>query len=408
MSKKHIRTTTAPGSAGATDQEAGASASLWRREPFRFFFPLGVLLAWIGIGHWLLYAAGMTSSYSCLFHGLVQMQGFLMAFAVGFLLTAIPRRTQSAPPSVPEMTLAAGALVTVVGAAVAERWAMAELAYGTVLLLLLVFAGRRFLASAAGRRPPANFVLIPIGAVHGLAGAVLIGALWPGTPAWAMGLGRLFVEQGVFLCLAVGVGGLVLPLIAGRTPPLDLGSSPREGWKALAYGLVGAAILMSFLLEQAGHARLGPLLRAAAVAGGLGFGGGWHMPMRPGFHRRLVWLAAWLMPLGLAISGLWPDFRVPALHILFIGGFALLAFAVATHVALSHLGLTAVADGRPPAVVFLAVAFLLAMLARVAADWSQTYFIHLGWAAGAWLAGSAVWLAFLGPKLLRRPTPADD
>jgi hypothetical protein len=27
---------------------------LWRREPFRIFFPLGVVLAWLGIGHWLL------------------------------------------------------------------------------------------------------------------------------------------------------------------------------------------------------------------------------------------------------------------------------------------------------------------------------------------------------------------
>jgi hypothetical protein len=50
----------------------------------------------------------------------------------------------------------------------------------------------------------------------------------------------------------------------------------------------------------------------------------------------------------------------------------------------------------------LAVAFLLAMLARVAADASQTYFEHLGVAAAVWIVGSAVWLAFLGPKLLGR------
>jgi hypothetical protein len=37
------------------------------------------------------------------------------------------------------------------------------------------------------------------------------------------------------------------------------------------------------------------------------------------------------MPIGLAASGLLPDHRVLALHILFIGGFSLLAFAVATH-----------------------------------------------------------------------------
>jgi hypothetical protein len=42
------------------------------------------------------------------------------------------------------------------------------------------------------------------------------------------------------------------------------------------------------------------------------------------------------------------------------------------------------------------------MLARVAADWSGTYFTHLGWAAGAWIVGAGGWLAYLGPRLLKR------
>jgi len=72
---------------------------VWRREPFRIFFPLGIALAWIGIGHWVAYAAGWIGTYSCTAHGLVQIQGFLLAFALGFLLTAIPRRTASEPAS---------------------------------------------------------------------------------------------------------------------------------------------------------------------------------------------------------------------------------------------------------------------------------------------------------------------
>ena len=48
--------------------------SPWRREPFRIFVPMGVLLAWVGVSHWLLYATGVAATYSCMFHGLVQMQ----------------------------------------------------------------------------------------------------------------------------------------------------------------------------------------------------------------------------------------------------------------------------------------------------------------------------------------------
>jgi len=374
-----------------------------RSEPFRIFFPLGVVLAWVGIGHWLLYVTGLTATYSCLFHGLVQMQAFMMSFAVGFLLTALPRRTQTPPAAPIEMAAMAGALIVITGAAAAEHWEVAEIGYAGLFVLLIQFALRRFLGRAAGRRPPAAFVLIPLAVLHGLGGAALIaaGAATDGL-GWTMGFGRLLVEQGVFLCLAVGIGGLVLPLMGGAEPPPDLGSAPREYWKALGYAAAGAMIFASFLFEQIGFERGGPLFRAMVVAIGLGLGGGaWRPPGKPGVHRKLVWLSVWLMPVGLIVSALWPDYRVPALHILFIGGFSLMAFGVATHVALSHLNMEHLALGRPRAVIVLGVSFLVALCARLAADASNTYFVHLGWAAALWLLGSAGWLTFFAPKLLR-------
>jgi uncharacterized protein involved in response to NO len=379
-------------------------AAIWRTEPFRVFFPAGVLLAWVGVGHWLLYALGVTGTVSCMLHGLVQMQAFMVAFAFGFLWTAVPRRTGTPPATAGEIVAASAGLALTAAGAVAERWALAEIAYAGLVLLLLAFAVRRFVSSRAGRRPPAAFVLIPLGAAHGLAGAALIlVSTLPQGPAWADGLGRLLVEQGVFLCFSIGVGSLVVPLIAGQPPPADLGSAPGETWKMGAYAAAGIAIFASLLAEHAGFARAAPLARAAVVALGLAVGAGaWRRPGKPGLHRRLVWLALWLMPAGLAASGLWPDYRVPALHVLFIGGFSLLAFGIATHVALGHLGLDRLALGRPRVVVALGVAFGLALLARVVADASPTYFAHLGWAAAAWIAGSAIWLAFFGPKLLGR------
>jgi hypothetical protein len=138
------------------------------------------------------------------------------------------------------------------------------------------------------------------------------------------------------------------------------------------------------------------------VAIGLTLGGGtWRPPARPGLHRQLVWLATWLTPLGLALSGIWADYRVPALHVLFIGGFSLLAFGVATHVALSHLNLAYEREGSPVAIRIMGAGIILAMLGRFAADWSASYFQHLGAAAAAWLIGSVAWLIFLGPRLLK-------
>lgn len=286
-----------------------AGISRWRSEPFRLFFPLGVLFAWIGVGHWLLYTTGITATYSCRFHGLVQMQAFMMAFAIGFLLTALPRRTQSPPVGRMELAAFASALIVTTGAAIVDWWISAEIAYAALFVLLIQFALRRFLAGEAGRRPPASFVLLPIAALQGLAGAVLIAADDANTVLPSTGyLGVLLVEQGVFLCLAIGIGSLVLPLMGGAPPPPDLGSAPREIWKALAYAASGIAIFVSLLLEQLGFERSGPLFRAMIVAIGLGFGGGaLRLPGKPGAHRKLVWLAVWLMPVGCVAHAGWID-----------------------------------------------------------------------------------------------------
>jgi uncharacterized protein involved in response to NO len=373
---------------------------LWRAEPFRVFFPLAMLAGSYGVGHWVLYATGILTEYSCLFHGLIQTQAFVIALVLGFLLTAIPRRTQTQPADASEVFALVGAVMLILVAATIERWVLAEASYVAAILLLLRFAVRRFMGSAAGRRPPAAFVLIPLGLLHGLIGAgLLIATFADWIDVGAVRLGRLFVEQGVILCLAIGAGSLVLPLMSGSSPPPDLGSSPRETRRAVAYAAVGLAIMGSLLAEWNGAERWAAIARGLLVAGALPIAAGaTRPPGKPGVHRWLVWIAVWLMPVGLIASGMWPDYRVPALHILFIGGFSLLGFGVATHVAFAHSNREDLALGRPVAVVLIGVLLLLAMAGRVAADWAATYFEHLAMAATAWIAAALLWIVRVWPR----------
>ena len=67
-------------------------------DPYRIFFPLGVLLGTAGVSIWLLYWLGLTAGYSGRAHAFVQIEGFLYAFIAGFLLTAIPRFTGTTVP----------------------------------------------------------------------------------------------------------------------------------------------------------------------------------------------------------------------------------------------------------------------------------------------------------------------
>src|SRR5438128_6433802 len=68
-------------------------------DPYRIFFPLGIVLGAMGVSIWPLYYFGITEGYSGRAHAFVQTDGFLYAFIIGFLLTAIPRFTGTEAPS---------------------------------------------------------------------------------------------------------------------------------------------------------------------------------------------------------------------------------------------------------------------------------------------------------------------
>jgi hypothetical protein len=190
--------------------------------------------------------------------------------------------------------------------------------------------------------------------------------------------------------------------MAGATPPPDLGTSPRVARAAVAYAAAGAVVVASLLAEGAGSDRVAPIVRGLAVAVTLVCGAGLGNPLAvSGTNRRVARLAACLVPLGPVVAGLVPDYRVPALHLTFIGGFGLLALSVATHVTASHCGgLDRIRDSRATIVRVVAGGVTVAMIGRLAADATTTYFEHLAIAATVWILATALWLARLAPAWL--------
>jgi uncharacterized protein involved in response to NO len=67
-------------------------------DPYRIFFPLGIVLGVIGVSIWPLYYFAIVGSYSGRVHAFVQTDGFLYSFIAGFP-DAIPRFTGTDPPS---------------------------------------------------------------------------------------------------------------------------------------------------------------------------------------------------------------------------------------------------------------------------------------------------------------------
>ena len=373
--------------------------SVWRREPYRLLFPLGVLLAWAGVLHWLLLATGVIGEYRSVFHAFAQIEGFMTCFAAGFLFTLIPRRTGTAPPRGWQVAVALVAPVAITIAAWFERWALSQLPWLLLLAMLIQFAVSRFRAAGAARSIPNSFVWVLLALAMGAGGSVLagIGASQGEGLYWLHEVGRALVLQGMFSALVLGIGGMLLPVITRGAAPLAAGAG-GPAWRARSLHLAaGLAFIATFFVEVLVSVRLGFALRAALVlATLLASAGLWRLPSVPGLHRRLIWLAAWCLPLGYACVAAFPQFPKAGLHVVFIGCFALLALCISVHVVLTHGGAPLPLDARPWPVALLGALLLAALGLRALVNLDPAHVYRwLGAAAASFLAATVVWALFL-------------
>ncbi len=376
---------------------------LSRRDPFRVFFPLGILLAWAGIAHWVLHWSGVLADYRPAFHAITQIQGFMMAFAAGFLMTALPRRTGNAPPAVWEVWSVAGLLAATVVAAWLERFDLSQVAWLSATVVLLRFASRRIRRPRSPKPLPASFVWIVWGLLLGVVGSLATAAfgILGADLHWLHTVGKLHVLQGMFLGLIAGIGGMVLPLVTHGNVPDSVQERGLLVWHVL--GLV--LLVASFWVEPFVSLRLAMALRCAATLVVLsGARSMWRLPRTPGFHRKLVWVATWMLPVGFALGAAFPAHKHIGLHVVFIGGFALMALAISMHVTHAHAGDRQLMGASPRAVVVMAGALVVALLLRIVVELDRAH--YLDWIAGAataFLVATVAWGVVALPVLLRRP-----
>ncbi len=375
--------------------------------PYRLFFPLGALLGAIGVGHWLLYTFELQEEYSGQGHALVQVQSFLLAFACGFLLTMIPRRMQTAGPSRVELVLLTLALVSTTFGNLTDRFWLSQVGYLVVLATLVNFVRSRIGQSDQMHRPPPSFLFVPAGLICGLVGGVtvLLQTL-DLVPAWAMPIGRGLMQEGVFLCLILGLGHLLHPAIMGYAADPDA-QSPITGSR-LPYVLAAVLLAGSYPAAEWMLTRMDRTMVVRAV-----YGLRWLLvtiiyvysirahrwPKAPGLNRRFIYIAFWMIPLGLLMASAMPVYRVAALHVMFVGGFSLLTFGISTHVIALHGGHAESVMQKPWQVWVFGSLFLFSMLTRVSADFLVGYWTHIEGAALAWIVAMLFWVVLNASRL---------
>lgn len=389
---------------GIVHETDALNAAPWfRREPYLIFFPLGIALSWFGVGHWLLFSLGLSRAFDPVFHAMTQVQGFLMAFAVGFLFTMIPRRTGSHPPAAWEIAVCVAAPLITAFAAWLKIWHLAQMAWLLLAVVLVQFAVRRFTAATSRRSPPNGFLWIPLSIVMGVVGSILtgVGVAGSGDLFWLHDAGKGLVLEGMFVGLVLGVGGLAFPLMTRGQAPADRVGDTRDNLIALGHCAGAALLAATFFIEASGAPRVAlctrGILSLVVLIASIEL---WKLPDQPGWNRRLVWLSGWLLPVGYLCAAAFPEHRSAALHLVFVGCFATLALAVGTQVTLGHTGHRDTMLGKPWQVAAIGGLMLLATSARglMSADPGH-YLSWMAVAAAAFLAATAIWLSFLLPKM---------
>jgi uncharacterized protein involved in response to NO len=382
-------------------------------DPYRIFFPLGVILGIAGVSIWPLYYWGVTSGYSPRSHAFIQTDGFLYAFILGFLWTAIPRFTETAtPPRVIQYFLAA--LLTVeVAAFELQYFAAAHLLFLVAYVTFVVVTVDRF--RHRRRPPPETFAFVGLGILAGLIAAVInAGIAWEVISSALDLVGKRLLTEGMALLLVLGVGGFLAPRLLGFAQLPNFQSIAKstdlaaaEPWSPVRrqrlFVCAGIVVLGSVIAEYGLNIPVLAWLRAlTATVVVIVTVQPWRAPLVRTTLSWCVWIAHWLLIAGLWLVAAFPKYRVDLLHIVFMGAFTLLILAIGTRVALSHGGHALTEERRSWPLRIGLTAGLIAMFARLGAPIAPlSYYSHLAWAGVLWIGGIVFWGVYLFRRIAR-------
>ena len=307
------------------------------RQPHLLLFPLGALLAAVGVLPWIFFVLGLSDLYRPIFHSvgfrsmfhpLAEIEGFLGCFAVGAVLTIVPRRTSSAPPSSWQLALAVAAPIAIVISAAVQKWWLGQAAWLALMGMVIEFIVRRRRAPGDSRRMRWSSFWVALSLCAGAAGTLLaiIGESREDL-LWVHEIGRALLTQGLFSGLALGTAESLL----GEKPATGRALARRSRWIDAALALGSVLFFASFGTGLLRSPSIGFAMRAViTLAVVLYLVRVSPLAEAPGSRGRAARIALWMLPLGNAWAALMPTARRAGMHVIYLACFAMLILVIST------------------------------------------------------------------------------
>lgn len=355
-----------------------------QKEPYRLFFPLGTIFLLWGSLLWLpqIWNPG---DYPVQVHRYLMLNGFTACFICGFLMTAVPKFSQTMTARKFETILFL--FTTLIGLILCyfeqERLVLAISAIQASIILFFLFS-RIFKRKV---NPPYSFVFIFVGLLLWLVSSVL-------SIFFDMDSLKILHYEGAIAAIILGVGSRLIPGILGH---VEIVNVQRERYEKpisilATVPLAFVLLMMSFVLSYFLPEFVGGVVRVLVI-GIVSFKYWllWKGPVNRSAFTWCVWLAGWLILLSFLLKAIWPDGLIHASHAFFINGIVLLSLLIATRVLVSHgPQIKELENNR----VLYVMSFLLILSSatRVSAYLlPEMYLTHLGYSALLFVIAVVLW-----------------
>jgi uncharacterized protein involved in response to NO len=374
--------------------------SEWQKNPYRLFFPSAAALSLAGTVPWILYHLRIAPMYPGLYHADVMTVGFMMAVIAGFLFTATPRFTRTAPPSLLMIRVVALLFVLQLYVGVLQLHVPFLIIATGICVALFGFCTSRIFSSSETVAP--GFYMIPVALVQLLFAMGVSISVHKGVdvPASLVSLAKVFQHYGVLLNLLGGIGARVIPAFCGHQP-IDKQGSEADGQRRIF--IAALVVLNAGLIAQAFVPGVATYLILAFAMGVIAVVG-WQIhkpantPSKLGFWLRV---AGSFVVLGLLFQALFPTESMHWGHLVLVNGMGLMAMMVMIRVIVAHGEFDRAIEAKKW--VHAAGAFiLLAGFTRATAHLIPNSVIsHFSYASMMWVIAAGIWFVKAGRLVFR-------
>lgn len=378
------------------------------QDPFRLFFPIAISCMLYASFLWIAHVFFSYGEFPIERHASMFFGGFLYFSILGFLLTAVPRFTQTEFLSVSELFVAT---CVVVFNLLFYFLNQPMLYWGTIaggFFYFMIFGATRFLQRK--QNPPFTFIFVGAGIVLGFLGSfsLYLYHMEPFIFEFFQKWGKLFFFDAMVTSLIIGVGGRLIPGILGF---IDIVKIQRDVYevpkpflqvipKDMILSLVG--FVASLVIEGVGLYLPAYILRAIIITY-FAFKY-WRLHEKipsEKWHGRVLKISCWFLLITSWLLCFTQDYAIHIKHLIYIGTYLLMTLMVSSRVILAHGsgGLELETKKMPFLVIGLLFAF--AALTRASAFLiPDSYMNHLAYTGVVLIAAIFVWGGYFAKKFL--------